>query len=405
LTEIAAEPAAPLPEPDFSEVAAEPAAPVSGPGFTEVAAEPAAPVSGPGFTEIAVEPAAPVPGPDSPPRNEWGDWYSAEPRGSFEAPVSRPPRNQPPASPPPAYQPQGYQPPGYQPRPYQPPVYPQSVYPQSAAPYPGSQQPYHPPSESARPGAPIRSPGSPMRPGPPRGPAGGGRPSRAPLIWSALFAVVAVAVVVVLALLHPLNRHETINEAASSTKTARPAIPAAADSPTGSSRSSPSVSASASTSASVSSAAATEQQAASSVAGMLASSVTDRTAIDSAYNDVDRCGPNLDADAAVFTSAANSRRALLASLATMPGRSELPTALLGDLTTAWQASIAADQGFATWANDEVSEGCVADDTNDPGYRATITPDSEATESKTAFAAEWNPIATRYGLTTYQQSQL
>jgi hypothetical protein len=386
LTEVALEPATPLPKPDFS----------------EVAEEPAAPVPGPGFTEVAVEPAAPVPGPDSPPRNEWSDWYSAEPRGSFEAPVSRPPTNQPPASPPPAYQPQGYQPPGYRPRPYQPPVYPQS-----APPYPGYQQPYRPPSETGRPGAPIRSPGSPMRPGPPRGPAGGGRRSRAPLIWSAVFAVVAVAVVVVLALLHPLNRHETINEAANATKTARPAIPAAADSPTGSSRSSrsPSASAHASTSASVSSTAATEQQAASSVAGMLASSVTDRTEIDSAYNDVDRCGPNLDGDAAVFTSAANSRRALLASLATMPGRSELPPALLGDLTTAWQASIAADQGLATWANDEVSEGCVADDTNDPGYRATITPDSEATEAKTAFAAEWNPIATRYGLTTYQQSQL
>jgi hypothetical protein len=360
-----------------------------------------------------VEPAAPVPGPDSPPRNEWSDWYaSTEPRGPFEAPVSRPPTNQPPASPPPEYRPQGYQPPGYQPRPYQPPVYPQSVYPQSvypqsAAPYPGYQQPYRPPTGSGRSGAPlgsIGSPGSPMRPGPPRGPVGGGRPSRAPLLWSALFAVVAVAVVVVLALLHPLNRHETINEAANSTKTARPTISAAAGSPTASSRSSPSASASASTSASVSSTA-TEQQAASTVAGMLASSMTDRTAIDSAYNEVDRCGPNLDGDAAVFTSAANSRRALLASLATMPGRSALPPALLGDLTTAWQASITADQGFATWANDEVSQGCVADDTSDPGYRATITPDSEATEFKTAFAAEWNPIATRYGLTTYQQSQL
>jgi hypothetical protein len=372
--------------------------------------EPATPVPGPGFTEVAVGPATPVPGPDSPPRNEWSDWYgSTEPRGPFEAPVSRPPTNQPPASPPPTYQPQGYQPPGYQPRPYQPPVYPQP-----AAPYPGYQQPYRPPSGSDRPGAPPGSPGSPgspMRPRPPRGPAGGDRRSRAPLFWSALFAVVAVAVVVVLTLLHPLNRHETINEAANSTKTPRPTISAAAGSPTASSQSSPSgsasesASASASTSASVSSTAAAEQQAASTVAGMLASSVTDRTAIDSAYNDVDRCGPNLDGDAAVFTSAANSRRALLASLATMPGRSALPPALLGDLTTAWQASIAADQGFATWANDEVSEGCVADDTNDPGYRATITPDSEATEFKTAFAAEWNPIATRYGLATYQQSQL
>ena len=34
-----------------------------------------------------------------------------------------------------------------------------------------------------------------------------------------------------------------------------------------------------------------------------------------------------------------------------------------------------------------------------------TPDNEATQYKTAFATEWNPIATRYDLTTYQQGQL
>jgi hypothetical protein len=392
--------------PGLAETTVEPAAEVPEPGVTQTAAEPAAVVPGPGFAETTAEPAAPVPGPDSPPRNEWSDWYaSTEPRRPVEASPSRPPANQPPASPLPPYQPQGYQPPGYQPRPYQPPVYPQSVYPPSASPYSGYQQPYGPQPQPTRPGTPLASPRSPMPPQPPRGPAGGDRPSHVPLFWSALFAVLAVAVVVVLALLHPLNRHETINEAANSTKTARPAIPAAADSPTGSSRSSRSPSASGSTSASVSSVAVTVQRAASAVAGMLASSVTDRTAIDSAFDDVDSCGPNLVGDAAVFNGAASSRRALLASLATMPGRSALPPALVGDLAKAWQASITADQGFATWADDEVSEGCVKDDTNDPGYQATITPDSVATEYKTDFAAEWNPIATRYGLTTYQQSQL
>jgi hypothetical protein len=138
---------------------------------------------------------------------------------------------------------------------------------------------------------------------------------------------------------------------------------------------------------------------------MLASSVTDRTAINNAYNDVYSCGPNLDGDAAVFTRAVSSRRALLASLATMPGRAALPPALLSDLTSAWQASMAADQGFATWADDEVSQGCVAGDTKDPGYQTTVTPDNEATEYKTDFTAAWNPIAAEYGLMTYQQGQL
>jgi len=138
---------------------------------------------------------------------------------------------------------------------------------------------------------------------------------------------------------------------------------------------------------------------------MLSSSVADRSSIDNAYNDVGSCGPNLNADPGVFTRAANSRRAILASLITMPGRSALPPALVSDLTQAWQASIAADQGFARWANDEITQGCVASDTNDPGYQSTVTPDNEATQYKTDFTAQWNPIAARYGLTTYQQNQL
>jgi hypothetical protein len=247
--------------------------------------------------------------------------------------------------------------------------------------------------------------GGPGGPGGPDGPSGRDRRSGAPLLWSALSVAVVAAVVVFLFLLHPFSHHETINDAANSTGTTTPASAASTSSPAASASATVSASPSASAAASVSSTAVTEQQAASTVAGMLGSSVADRTAIDNAYNDVDSCGPNLDSDAAVFTRAANSRRALLASLASLPGRSALPPALLSDLANAWQASIAADQGFATWANDEVTQGCVPDDTNDPGYQATITPDNQATQYKTAFVAQWNPIASNYGLTTYQQNQL
>jgi hypothetical protein len=267
-------------------------------------------------------------------------------------------------------------------------------------PYPGQQQPYRPSFEPPPPG-----PAWPPTPaaGPPVP-----RRSRAPLFWSVLSAALAVAVVVIVLLLHPFNHHDTVNDAANSTKTAAARASATPRAPTSSTSASasvsPSATAAASVSASVSSTAA-EQRAASNVAGMLAGSVTDRTAINDAYNDVYGCGPNLHSDAAVFTRAVSSRRALLASLAAMPGRSALPPAVLTDLSKAWQASVAADQGFATWANDEVTQGCVAGDTGDPAYRTTIAPDNEATQYKTAFATEWNPIATRYGLTTYQQGQL
>jgi len=249
----------------------------------------------------------------------------------------------------------------------------------------------------------------PGGPGGTGGPPGRDRQSRAPLFWSVLSAAVVAAVVVFVLLLHPFSHHETINDAANSTGTTTPASTASARSSAASASAtvsaSQSASAAASASASASSTAVTEQQAASTVAGLLASSVTDRTAIDNAYNDVDGCGPNLDSDAAVFTRAASSRHVMLASLASMPGRPALPPALLSDLANAWQASISADQGFATWANDEATQGCVRDDTNDPGYQASITADNEATQYKTAFVAQWNPIATNYGLTPYQQNQL
>jgi hypothetical protein len=344
----------------------------------------------------------PIPGPDSPPRNEWSDWYSAtEPHSPFEPPASPLAANQQRASPPPVYQPAVYQPDAQQSQPYQSPGYQQPPMP-----YPGlgRQSPYRPPFEPAPGGGPS---GRPAPPGPPRRPGGGARRSRAPLYWSVLAAAAAVAVVAIVVLLHPFSHHETINDAAASAKTTRPTASVAASSPaaSGSASSSPAASASASASASVSSTAVAEKRAASTVAGMLASSVTDRTAINNAYNDVYGCGPNLDSDAAVFTRAVSSRRALLASLATMPGRAALPPTLLSDLTNAWQASMAADQGLATWAHDQVTRGCVKGDTNDPGYQTTITPDNEATEYKTDFTAAWNPIATQYGLTTYQQGQL
>jgi hypothetical protein len=339
--------------------------------------------------------AVPIPGPDSPPRNEWSDWYSAtEPRSSFEPPASPLTANQQLASPPPAYQPTMYQPDA---QPSQSPGYQQ---PPTPYPGPGYQPPYRPPFGAAPGGGPS---------GPPRRPGAGNRRSRAPLFWSVLAAVAAVAVVVIVLLIHPFSHHETINDAANSTKTTPPTASVIANSPTAPASASSSPSASASVSASVSAPASstevTEKQAASTVAGLLASSVTDRTAINNAYNDVYSCGPNLDGDAAVFTRAVSSRRALLASLATMPGRAALPPALLSDLTNAWQASMAADEGLATWAHDEVTQGCVAGDTKDPGYQTTITPDNEATEYKTDFTVAWNPIAAQYGLTTYQQGQL
>jgi hypothetical protein len=148
-----------------------------------------------------------------------------------------------------------------------------------------------------------------------------------------------------------------------------------------------------------------QQQAADNLSALLAQSVTDRSSIVNAVSDVSGCGPSLGQDAQTFQNAASSRQNLLTQLADLPDRAALPAPMLQALTSAWQASVQADQDFAQWAQDEASRGCVPNDHSDPGYQAAAGPDGQATTGKKAFVSSWNPIAARYGLTSYQWNQL
>jgi hypothetical protein len=147
------------------------------------------------------------------------------------------------------------------------------------------------------------------------------------------------------------------------------------------------------------------QQAASSLAALLTQSVTDRNGVNAAYNGVQNCGSNLAQDVQTFQSAAAARRRLLGELNSMPGRATLSQPMLADLTSAWQASITADDDFAKWAQDQVSAGCSPNNKFDPHYEAANGPDLQATASKRAFVRLWNPVARMYGLTIYKQGQL
>jgi hypothetical protein len=270
---------------------------------------------------------------------------------------------------------------------YPPPAYQHPSYRQG----PGDPQAFEP-FRPYQPGAPTAGPLQ----GPPRQPPRRHDRDRSgtPLALWIIVLVILVGGGAAAALLiaHPFG-HPSLRETASTgtgrTPAARPGTASGTTSPAASSPAS----------------AVTEQQAAASMATMLAQSVSDRAAINSAASDVGSCGPNLASDPKVFDDAASSRQSLLASLTTMPGRATLPAALVSDLTQAWQASTAADQAYAKWATDEITQGCVPNDTTDPGYQATITPNRNATKYKTAFVAQWNPIAARYGLRQYQQGQL
>ena len=147
------------------------------------------------------------------------------------------------------------------------------------------------------------------------------------------------------------------------------------------------------------------RQAAQALAGLLAQSVTDRSSIVAAVSDVSQCGPNLHQDPQTFQDAVTSRQNLLSRLASLPDRSALPAPMLAALTSAWQNSIKADQYYAQWAQDEMSSGCTSNSTSDPNAQAAAGPDTQATTGKKTFVSGWNPIATHYGLPTYQWGQL
>jgi hypothetical protein len=231
---------------------------------------------------------------------------------------------------------------------------------------------YQPPAAPARrarlgpPGAPPNVPNRPDRP----------KPLRALLIGLAVFLAAGGITAAVMLIAHPLHRG-----------TAAPP--------------SPTTSAATSTSAGESA----QEAAAHGLAGLLAQSVTDRSSIVAAANDVMRCGPSLHQDPQTFASAVTSRQNLLGRLASLPGRTALPAPMLAALTSAWQNSIKADQDYAQWAQDEIANGCTANDQTDPNAQAATGPDNQATLGKKTFAGLWDPIATKYGLPAYQWNQL
>lgn len=146
-----------------------------------------------------------------------------------------------------------------------------------------------------------------------------------------------------------------------------------------------------------------EKQAATRLAALLPQSGKDRTAVVSAYGNVQGC-KMLPQAVATFSTAARNRQTLLSKLATLPGRSALPAALLSALKQAWQASAQADTDYARWADDAIAH-CKKGNPKDPSLKASFGPDGQATSGKTAFVRLWNPIAGKFGLNTYTVGQL
>jgi hypothetical protein len=147
-----------------------------------------------------------------------------------------------------------------------------------------------------------------------------------------------------------------------------------------------------------------EKAAATRLSALLSQSGADHSGVVAAVGNVDACGKDLAKDARIFTKSAANRRALLAKLAQLPGRSALPAAMLADLARGWQASAQVDTDLAKWAT-AAARHCHKGNQNDPNLAASNGPDRTASEGKAAFATAWNRLARRYGLPVVQSVTL
>jgi hypothetical protein len=150
-----------------------------------------------------------------------------------------------------------------------------------------------------------------------------------------------------------------------------------------------------------------QQQAASQLSGLLSQSGGDRGDVDNAVVTVEKCGgaSAIQQAAQTFNQAASNRQTLLTKLASLPGKSALDSAMVSNLTSAWQASAQADSALAKWADDEAGSCKKGKTGTDANYKASLGPDATATAGKKAFVAEWNPLAQKYSLQTYTISDI
>ncbi len=126
-----------------------------------------------------------------------------------------------------------------------------------------------------------------------------------------------------------------------------------------------------------------------------------------AVADVKACR-NLDQAAANLRDAARQRNQLVTDLSRL-SVDKLPEheALTTALTKAWQASAAADDHYAAWA-DQVAgkKGCKKGEARTTGRtRAGNQASGTATAEKTKASKLWNTIAQQHGLPQRQPTQL
>ncbi|MEW2306650.1 hypothetical protein AB0958_43060 [Streptomyces sp. NPDC006655] len=140
---------------------------------------------------------------------------------------------------------------------------------------------------------------------------------------------------------------------------------------------------------------------------LLADSGSSRASVISAVASVKQC-QNLDGSASDLRDAARQRTELITRLSKLSVDKLANNAeLTASLTKAWQASANADNHYAAWA-DQVGgkHGCHKGQARGTGQAAAGNRESgTASSQKAKAAALWNTIASKYGLTQRQPTQL
>lgn len=140
---------------------------------------------------------------------------------------------------------------------------------------------------------------------------------------------------------------------------------------------------------------------------LLADSNNSRAAVIKAVEDIKSCR-NLSDAATNLRTAAGQRTDLVTRLGKL-SVDKLPnhTELTSSLTRAWRSSATADNQYAAWA-DQVGgkKGCHKGKARTtPKVAAAERASGEATTAKKRASELWNPIATQYGLTSHQPTEL
>jgi hypothetical protein len=145
------------------------------------------------------------------------------------------------------------------------------------------------------------------------------------------------------------------------------------------------------------------RSAAVAVDRLLVESEGNRSSVQQAVGQIASCADVTAAVQALQVAAAD-REQLLTKLGGLD-LSALPRSMVDDLTGSWLSSLDSDISYARWGQDENQSGCTADDYSDPNYQAAIGTDSQASASKVAFLALWDPLAQTNGLPQWQSSQI